>query len=207
MNDPVRNPLATRPQNPPAAHHQIPPASPHQKHEKHEEHEKREKAMKARALLKRQEGFQEREGFHLTRRFLAGYVVNRETADRLGCVIRGIDPASSPPTKRPSYWPPNRFEATLRKDLPFQGEDTIAVHWIGEISNLDTIFATHKSYDYNGPPKPEIVEGEKEKVIRGWLESKGMCHPPYVPPLHGILTPSAGVRKDEYQWRVIVDDV
>ena len=165
------------------------------------------RALLAQAALKHQPGYQGSWNHQPTQHFLAGYVISRETSVRLGCVIDSLNPDSFPPLKGEFYWFPNAFEDALRKDLPFQGEDSIAVHWIGETSNFDTIFATHKSYDYKGPPVPKVVEGEKEEDLRKWLKKKGNVLSSLCPPYTMFLTPSTGVSPSEYQWRVIVEDI
>jgi len=117
----------------------------------------------------------------------------------LGHLISGVDPDSFPP-KSNVYWPPNDFEAKLRKDLPFQGEDEIIAHLVGKIPDFDTIFATHKSYNYNGPINPEIIEGEKESVLCRWLERKGNVSSLYPLTLRSNSHPQESARTSISGW-------
>ena len=74
-------------------------------------------------------------------------------------------------------------------------------HFVGDVPLGGIILATPGSDNWVGP-LPELVEDEREKVLREWLESKGSIALPYP---YRFLTLFTGVRPEEYELKVLFD--
>jgi len=115
-------------------------------------------------------------------RLLAGYILGRETALKLGCLLRGIDPIFVASSDKIPYRSPNDLEDSLRTYLASRGQKgRIAVDFVGEAAPFDAIVLTRRSYHRQGHV-PEVVEAEKGTFVREWLESKGNVSPSLDPP-------------------------
>ena len=80
-------------------------------------------------------------------------------------------------TESNAYLMPLSLEEDSVKDLRKSGaEFPVEVRLIGEIP-FNTIIATKGNPMFRGP-LPEVTDGEKEKVVRNWLEFKGICRYP-----------------------------
>jgi hypothetical protein len=106
--------------------------------------------------------------------FLAGYLINRETALRLGFSIQDKDLPTSIPDD--IHYPPTVLERAIRKDLFPKGPPyKVVVTWIGGRPPFDTIFAT-RGDPYIRHRLPKLADEEKDRDVREWLEAKGECY-------------------------------
>jgi len=202
MSNPIQNLPASHPQTSPVSHH--PPVSHHQKHKKHKKYQKALKALKAQAVLKCQGGFQDfrDQDDQPTQRFLVGYVLNRETATRLGCIVDSLDPNSFPPSRRNSYWSPLTLENILRRDLPSKEKTTLLFIWLAKPPTLTPFSPPINLTTIRVPLHPRLL---RERVMRMGSFMNGLrkgvtCHPPYVP----LSLPSHPVHRSP-QERVSVE--
>ena len=135
---------------------QNPPTSlPQNRQDKHQKHQKSQKPQKK------------------YQRCLAGYVLSRETALKLGRIIRGV--AINPTTLKDENILvfPDDLRRAIRKDLISEGQNSwVTVRLTGATYPFEYIFATQGSSKFRGPP-PEAVHREREEAVRKWLESKG----------------------------------
>jgi len=152
------------------------------------------------------------------RRLVAGYVLSGVTSLRLVLRMRGRDPDSIPPptpAKRaakprsfftydllhpePHIQPVVKVIIIKRSLRKYMFDNLVDVWYTEEGRGLETIIITQGCFA-SGPP-PVATEGQREKLVRQWLENKGNVLLTVIPSDPAQTFPS-GVDEGEYTWEV-----
>lgn len=118
----------------------------------------------------------------------------------MGYVARGREIDYTPTPNE--LFLPGELEDAIRRYLASKGlKYWVVVHLTGEDIS-EVVIAARGCYKLTGPP-PEYAEGLKEQYIRDWLESRGNVL--FTSFSYGFLIPYAGVKEEEYRWKVCLD--
>ena len=143
---------------------------------------------------------------------MAGYILDGMTSLKLARVIGGEDPKSIPPP-RPTdrgLGDPDLTQDAIRASLaPIRpvSENEVLVEIFGTWLDIEIIIITQDcrlpaSYNL---PLPVATQGEREELVRQWLEKNGNAPFLRTSPPRCVMSP-AGVSKDEYKWGIREDD-
>jgi hypothetical protein len=136
--------------------------------------------------------------------YFAGYVLGSEVTLKLESVLSGV---SSFPTEEALFSFPKVIRENIMKDLMKDLRNkglnpAVAVEFVGPYESWSILIVTQGGYDLNDP-SPEVIEEEKEEILREWLQAKGDLPAFLSTPCP--LTLSVGVTQEEYRWGVRFD--